>query len=1152
MNNWKDYETYIIKYHQDTYNHITYHWSNIPEEILYESGFINDTNKMRLQRKKDKIEGKINSIQEYGLDGIAKDNEIYHGLQAKCYDGKSYLKASDLGTFLSILFLRMKAKNKESKGYLYHTCKLESNLYDDIFVNNHKDIIQTKLLLNNNIQEEYIKSTNYEKEILRYYQKEAIEKLKNSVWNGKQLIQMPCGTGKSTVIAHYLEDCDYEHIYIFSPLRIHAKQNLENMGKYLMDYEKILVDCDKDGTRNIEYIKDKLNKKVFISSTYKSALDIIHEITKDKKLLNKKNIVIVDEAHNIYPDLGNILEKFNKVILLTATPSEEMKEIIDCETLYKYNMDKAIEDKYICDYRIYLPYLENDYEVPIEFNEYNKELVPKVMYLINGMLTKGCRRSIVYLKSIEECEVFNDIVKEVMEKYHYLPYWSERINKDISDKERVRILQEFESEKERSDTIHILSSVRILDEGVDIVKCDSVFICGGNGSGNEIRTLQRMCRANRLDKKNINKIAHCFMWCNEWNESLVLLNNVKELDSEFNKKVSIMGIDYNNNCNKIVKEKLKYESDKIKEYIKIKCMNVGDKQMERAIQIVKRAKKREQEGKNLLPKSYSNWKSKSEEIIQEHRDNQVIEDWRKCIKNKCDFTLSNDVKLYLDKELPTWSNLINYEEEAYKEALEIVKRLKVDKNGNKLHPKNYYNSTIPEEIQETKDYQKLEYWSRALRKDELNSTQNRAVCHLKVKELLDKELPNWNVVESTEESHIKRCKELIENCKKRVEKGLHVYPKKIHYNEIDKNHISIEEYNNKKSECDDYNWINKWRKAYINLQKGITYNTLSTGKKEYYICPDEVVEMLNEYISNWNIENKDELEELEKVEKIVERCYKREKEGKTLLPKFKNNIPINKRNDEEKKENSDANKISMIKKAYNQHHTGTIKEKERHYTYYQSVIDYLDKHIPNWKEDKKIEENKDKENLQMKGIIELINRCNKRKEKGLNYLPKYRKSIDIKDMTQEELIEYHDAEKLWCLSNGNTYLYENVKKYLDENLEDWNKERIEKKDFSKPKVAKKVSKETLNKMEITLLNDVKDIIQRCVNRENIGLNKYPKSSRYNKKYKNESDEEYEKRILEEKQQEKDYDKLLRIKNNKLIVYDSVTEYLDIHLPEWKK
>ncbi len=910
MNNWKDYEAYVIKYHQDTYNHITYHWSNIPEEILYESGFINDTNKIRLQRKKDKTEGKINSIQEYGLDGIAKDDEIYHGLQAKCYDGKSYLKASDLGTFLSILFLRMKAKNNQSKGYLYHTCKLESNLYDDIFINNHKDIIQTKLLLDNNIQEEYIKSTNYEKEILRYYQKEAIQKLKNSVWNGKQLIQMPCGTGKSTVIAHYLKDCDYEHIYIFSPLRVHAKQNLENMGKYLIDYEKILVDCDKDGTRNIEYIKDKLNKKVFISSTYKSALDIIHEIIKDKKFLNKKNIVIVDEAHNIYEDLANILEKINKVILLTATPSEEMKEIIDCETLYKYNIDKAIEDKYICDYRIYLPYLENGYEVPIEFNKYNKEFVAKVMYLINGMLMKGCRRSIVYLKSIQECEVFNDIVKEVMEKYHYLPYWCERINKDTSDKERVRVLQEFESEKERSDTIHILSSVRILDEGVDIVKCDSVFICGGNGSGNEIRTLQRMCRANRLDKSNKNKMAHCFMWCNEWNESFVLLNNVKELDSEFNKKVSIIGIDYNNNCNQNVKEKLEYESDKIKEYIKIKCMNIGDKQMERAIQIVNRAKKREQEGKNLLPKSYIGLKNIkminiNDSRITEHNDYLFLYNIKQNIDN-----YNKEVIEYLNKNLPEW-NLVRDDK-----TMNNIKKL-VERYLIRGFPKCIYmkNAKSEEEKNDAFDYQLLQDF----RKGKYHKNENAL-------KYLDENIPNWRYKKdgkTLDEIALNYAKEIVQYANIRKEKGLNFLPQ--NYQE------TISELIKKKA--DKQIIIEKQHYTKLRHWKEIVKNNKSINGR----YSNEVIKYLNENLSGWNDDTSLEEKALQNIIEIFNRCKEREANGKRKWPKhYKKHLRISK---ELEIENQDNQKLNDLKKAFNGKGTTTL---------YLSVKEYLDKYLPEW------------------------------------------------------------------------------------------------------------------------------------------------------------------------------------------------------------
>lgn len=49
------YEYYCISYHQENYeNQTTYHWSNIPETILFESGFITNFNKLRMQRMLDK------------------------------------------------------------------------------------------------------------------------------------------------------------------------------------------------------------------------------------------------------------------------------------------------------------------------------------------------------------------------------------------------------------------------------------------------------------------------------------------------------------------------------------------------------------------------------------------------------------------------------------------------------------------------------------------------------------------------------------------------------------------------------------------------------------------------------------------------------------------------------------------------------------------------------------------------------------------------------------------------------------------------------------------------------------------------------------------------------------------------------------------
>ena len=288
--------------------------------------------------------------------------------------------------------------------------------------------------------------------------------------------------------------------------------------------------------------------------------------------------------------------------------------------------------------------------------------------------------------------------------------------------------------------------------------------------------------------------------------------------------------------------------------------------------------------------------------------------------------------------------------------------------------------------------------------------------------------------------------------------------------------------------------------------------------------------------------NKKEIEELEKIKKIVERCNFRKDNNKSILPKFKNNIKPENRTEEEKQEDSDANKLSLIRKSYIQYTTGIIKEKERHYTYYQSVINYLDEHIPNWKEEKKIEDNKEKEKNQMDEIIELVNRCNERKKVGLNILPKYRIGVITTFLSEDEKIQGADADKLYGLSSGKTYLYESVKKYLDENLEGWN-QRTNYKD---------VNITSMNIKKDNQLNDIISIVERALLRNSKGLNKYPKSKINKVKRQTENEELYKERIVDETQQSRDYDKLSKIKNKKIEVFDVTIEYLDKHLPEWNK
>ena len=129
------------------------------------------------------------------------------------------------------------------------------------------------------------------------------------------------------------------------------------------------------------------------SSTFKSAEEVISRIFNPEEccVLSEDTILIVDEAHNLLnlDKLVKIVQKFNKVLLVTATPPVQMEEIIPHEIIYKYSFKDAIKDGYICDYVIYLPYVENNkviIEQPEELSTLDEDICKKCLFLINGLL----------------------------------------------------------------------------------------------------------------------------------------------------------------------------------------------------------------------------------------------------------------------------------------------------------------------------------------------------------------------------------------------------------------------------------------------------------------------------------------------------------------------------------------------------------------------------------------------------------------------------------------------------------------------------------------------------------------------------------------------------------------------------------------------
>ena len=716
---WLDYEFFACQYHRDKFNHVTYHWSVVPEPILKASGFIHNYNELRLSRKFNQEKFKsspvyYNPVQEYGLDGIAVENKdgkaIYHGIQ--CKNWKYSLCGKDLGTFYQAMF-RLFQVNKDSMGYLYHSGPLHETLRCDLqrfpsLKAIKLDHAVKPIMINANIRETDVR--------LYDFQVEAIAALDANM-KGICHLNLPSGSGKTVIVANHLRNKRYRNVFIMSPLRVHTKQNLKRIKPFLSGYKSLLL--DSDGTCNFNRVKSLIGKPSIISTTFKSAKDVLIKLFDTNPVIKKKKVVfklrqpntdnkpiaaeletpeytgddeafvqeeaicfddeldgnevedkldeaeldeeelneedlnsdeldedeleelneedldgdeldedeldeldeldesdefdeldesnneisdsdesveeleingypcnydlsdsilIVDEAHNLVrkKDLIRIVKSFPNVLLVTATPPNQMKKLVGGETIYHYPLSRAIKEQKVCDYRIYLPLITSkntaeNIEIPSELKELDNNICKKTLFLINGLLRTGSRHCIVYLNSIAECTLFKKVFIQIMTQYHGLAYWIEHITSNVSKAKQEECLKEFQ--KSGQGTIKILTAIRILDECIDVPKCDSVFITSVGKHVSDIRTIQRICRANRLDRQHPNKMASCFFWVDELHNVIKSLKILKESDLEFTAKVNMINGNYDTNeTETAIKAETSINID-FQKFIDIKCLS---------------------------------------------------------------------------------------------------------------------------------------------------------------------------------------------------------------------------------------------------------------------------------------------------------------------------------------------------------------------------------------------------------------------------------------------------------------------------------------------------------------------------------------------------------------------------------------------------
>jgi predicted helicase len=323
------YEEFVLNSLLNEYDNV-YYFKDTPEYII----------------AKTKLYLNYQIYQKYkncdiGADLVAtKDDQVYF---IQC---KNFSQTISINDFCSFYFLILEF---ELNGIVYYNGLLSERLTDLA----RGKIIYNNLPYNNTIIDINFIGQEKIKIEPRDYQLEIYNEFKNI---DRGIIALPCGMGKT--FCSWLIGKDYNNIIIISPTRNLSDSNLVQLYNYSNNnYNPILISMD--GSRNYKDIKSLLKNKNIISSTYDS-VDVLNKII--KKLENY--IIFIDEFHNLSAnnlensnnEINKLLTLNKKIIFLSATPIKNKKyDKIFGDYIYNYDWKKAIENKYICDFKIILP-----------------------------------------------------------------------------------------------------------------------------------------------------------------------------------------------------------------------------------------------------------------------------------------------------------------------------------------------------------------------------------------------------------------------------------------------------------------------------------------------------------------------------------------------------------------------------------------------------------------------------------------------------------------------------------------------------------------------------------------------------------------------------------------------------------------------------
>ena len=471
----------------------------------------------------------------------------------------------------------------------------------------------------------------------------------------------------------------------------------------------MLVDCD--GTRDVKEIKKniKQNSCLILFATYKST-DIINQVV--NKMTNP--YIIIDEFHNLTTkDVYGVLDnedsdcesisssesqheqsEFNKLLtnpipnvkymFMSATPrlfgneTDEGEDI--CEEVlgkieYRYGMGDAINNGYICDYDIVIPTfttVKRDEAVKRIYKDIGekysilpdnvKNIAVKTQFIIKACDERGTRKCIIYTKSKQEANLFRIEIEKQMAQYFYYNVCVGTITDETKKKERTEIIEKFAKAK----CMSFICSVHILDECIDIPKCDSIFLT--YPCSNKIRNIQRMCRSNRIDEENQYKKSSIYLWIDEYDDMGSFIKHVKEYDSSFHFE-RIKPINTNSYDDTSMTSRTNNYEEVLKELEELKNLIIGwklmlswDEKLKHVKNFIDEHKKRpSKRSKDLNEKKMARWIGTQ---IQNYNKNQhgmknpcIQKKWEQFINDYSQYFMSNEEKW--NKDLSEVKNFID-------------------------------------------------------------------------------------------------------------------------------------------------------------------------------------------------------------------------------------------------------------------------------------------------------------------------------------------------------------------------------------------------------------------------------------------------------------------------------------------------------------